>query len=340
MGFMRVSCGITLAAGLLLTASSTFADPIGAVNEIIAFGDSLSDSGNASIATGGSEPGVRGAGYYYRTVTGVPFQVGEFTNAPTATGPTGVWVDQLAPKLGVPVAQPFLAGTGGTNYAVADAVTGSSGVDNIDAEIAAFTANNLTGAPSKALYTIWGGANDILDITNPANAISVGTTAADNLYKNIITLSSEGARYFLWANLPNLGETPAAIAAGPGAQAVAAEASDAFDAEYAIDLLKLQSDGIDVVGFDVEALFAELEADPAKYGFTNTTGEAIATPGANPDQYLFWDDVHPTAAADALLADAAYAAIVPAPEPAAIGLAGLGVSALLLAGFRARRKRA
>lgn len=338
MGFMRVSCGITLAAGLLLTAGSTFADPIGGYSEIISFGDSLSDSGNASIVTAGNEPGARGPGYYYRSVPGVPFQVGEFTNAPTANGPTGVWVDQLAPKLGVSVAQPFLAG--GTNYAVADAVTGSSGVDNIDNEVAAFTARNLTGAPSKALYTIWGGANDIFDITNPATALSTGMTAANNLYKNILTLSSEGARYFLWANLPDLGKTPAATAAGSGAAAVATAASDAFDGQWAADLMKLETSGIDVVGLDVQTLFAAVEADPSKYGLMNVTASAITTPGANPDQYLFWDDVHPTAAADALLAEAADAALNPTPEPAALGLAGLGLSALFLVAFQARRKAA
>jgi phospholipase/lecithinase/hemolysin len=339
MGFMRVSCGFTLAAGLLLTAGYAVADPIGGYSEIISFGDSLSDSGNASIVTGGSEPAARGPGYYYRSVPGVPFKVGEFTNAPTATGPTGVWVDQLAPKLGVSVAQPFLAG--GTNYAVADAVTGSSGIDNIDTEIAAFTARNLTGAPSKALYTIWGGANDVFDITNPANALSTGTTAADNLYKNIVTLSSEGARYFLWANLPDLGKTPGATAAGSGAVAVATAASNAFDGEWVADIMKLQASGIDVVGLDVASLFAAVEANPGKYGLMNITGSAITTPGANPDQYLFWDDVHPTAAADALLADAADAALTTnTPEPAAAGLAGLGLSALFLAAFKARRRKA
>lgn len=334
---MRVSSGMTLIAGLLLASGCAFADPMGAVNEIIAFGDSLSDSGNASIVTLGVEPGTRGPGYYYRSVSGVPFQVGEFTNAPTPGGPTGVWVDQLAGKLGVPVAQPALAG--GTNYAVADAVTGSAGLDNIDAQLAAFkTATNGT-APSNALYTIWGGANDIFNITNPANALSTGMTAADNLYKNILTLSSEGARYFLWSNLPDLGKTPAAIAAGPPVSTVATVASDAFDGEWAADLMKLQAGGISVVGLDVASLFAAVEANPAQFGFTNVTGSAITVPGADPDQYLFWDDVHPTAAGDALLADAASAELLATPEPAALGLAGIGLSALLFAASRARRKR-
>jgi phospholipase/lecithinase/hemolysin len=322
---------------LLVASGSAFADPLGTVNEIVAFGDSLSDSGNASIGTAGAEPAALGSGYYYRSISGVPFQVGEFTNAPTAGGPTGVWADQLASKLGLSAAQPALAG--GTNFAVATAQTGSTGVGNIDSQVAGFSVANLGSAPANALYTIWGGANDIFDITNPANALSTATTAADNLYKNILTLSSEGARYFIWANLPNLGQTPAALVSAPGTALVATEASNAFDAEWAADLMKLQSSGIAVVGLDVASLFAAVEANPAQYGFTNVTASAITTPGADPDNYLFWDDVHPTAAADALIADAAYADLVPAPEPSALALAGLGLSALFAAASRARRRK-
>lgn len=327
---MPIKCGARLIAGLMFAAASTLADPVGAIDQIIAFGDSLSDSGNASIATLGLEPETQGPGYYYRSVAGVPFPVGEFTNAPTATGPTGVWLDQLAPKLGVPVAQPALAG--GSNYAVADAVTGSVGTNNIDLQINAFNAATSGKAPSNVLYTIWGGANDILDKTNPV-------TAADNLYANIIKLSSEGARYFLWANLPNLGLTPAALDGPPGTSATATYASLAFDAEWALDLAKLQSDGISVVGVDVASLFAAIEANPSQYGFSNIDTPAILVPKSDADNYLFWDDVHPTAAADSLVADLAYADFVAAPEPTALGLAGFGLSALILTAFRRRRKQ-
>src|SRR5215831_17334150 len=74
------------------------------------FGDSLSDNGNAYIATGGTSPAP-------------PFYtVGRFTDGPDTVpaGTTGgLWHEVLASLLGVPVATPFLAG--GTNYAAGGA---------------------------------------------------------------------------------------------------------------------------------------------------------------------------------------------------------------------------
>ncbi|MDE2000230.1 MAG: PEP-CTERM sorting domain-containing protein [Burkholderiales bacterium] len=54
---------------------------------------------------------------------------------------------------------------------------------------------------------------------------------------------------------------------------------------------------------------------------------------ANPDNYLFWDGVHPTAAAHQVLGQA-FAAAVPEPESYALLLAGLGVM------FVAQRRKA
>ena len=329
---MRHSSIRTLVAGLLCAAGSVFALPIGTVNQIVAFGDSLSDSGNASIATSGNYPAALGSGYYYRTVSGIPYQVGEFTNAPVAGGPTGVWVDQLATKLGVQMAQPSLAG--GTNYAVGSATTGGATGFDVGSQVGLFTVANPSGAPSNALYTVWAGANDLTPGANPA-------TSADHLYNDILTLSAEGARYFLWPNLPDLGKTPSALQSGPTVAGPATAFSAAFDKEWAADLLKLQQAGISVIGLDVASLFAAVEAQPATYGFTNVTTAANSVPGANPNTYAFWDGEHPTTATDALPADAAFDALTATavPEPAAIGLALLGLSTLCVAAFRARRKR-
>jgi len=317
----------TLAVSLFLPLSSAFAVPVNTINQLFFFGDSLSDSGNASIATLGAEPGS--GGYYYRSVSGLPYQVGEFTNAPVAGGPTGVWADQFASKLGLPVAQPFLAG--GTNFAIASAMTGSNGLDGVTDQLGYFASAVGSTAPSNALYAFWAGANDVGNGSNPI-------TAADNLYQNILTLSAKGAKTFLWFNLPDLGKTPDALAAGPVQSGLASAASNAFDNEWALDLSRLQSQGIDVMGVDVASEFLAIEADPAAFGFINVTTPAISVPGANPNQYLFFDGEHPTAATDALIADLAFTDLVAAPEPAAIALAGLGILLVLLLGRSARRE--
>ena len=56
---------------------TAFGDTLTQVNQIVAFGDSLTDTGNASIATLGVQPG---AGYAYRTVQGCPLRA-EFTES-------------------------------------------------------------------------------------------------------------------------------------------------------------------------------------------------------------------------------------------------------------------
>ena len=57
-------------------------------------------------------------------------------------------------------------------------------------------------------------------------------------------------------------------------------------------------------------------SNPAQYGLTNVNtpcfSGAIDRPGtvcANPDEYLFWDSVHPTAAAHQIFGDFALAAL-------------------------------
>ena len=87
--------------------------------EFVVFGDSLSDNGNLYAGTGLlgflrlPRPCTRRASI--RTVR---------TRYPSTTGPLGLWIEQLAPKMSLPVPQPYQKG--GTNYAVASALTGTN----------------------------------------------------------------------------------------------------------------------------------------------------------------------------------------------------------------------
>ena len=315
---MRLKTVLLLTA--VLTSTQAFAStiPINQVTGIVAFGDSLSDNGNASIATLGAFPGP---GYATKTVPGVPFPVGYFTNPQFAGGPTGVWVDQLAALLHLPDPAPALGPLGGTNFAIGSALTGNANPQDMANQIALFLALNGGSAPSSALYTFWGGANDIQDALNPI-------TAADNIAAEIAAIAAAGGKNFLWVNLPDLGNIPA-FAGNPAAAAAANASSQAFDLEWASRIGNLQALGINIVGVDVETLFNAIQANPSNYGLNNVTTPCAITPGCNPNTALFWDAEHPTTEGHELVADLAYTAITPEPSPwilvstSVIGLAGV-----------------
>jgi phospholipase/lecithinase/hemolysin len=323
---------LLVTALVVLLPTLVFANPIGA---IYVFGDSLSDGGNVFVLTGGLFPPS-------------PPYAGRLSNGPVA-------VERLAADIGVTLTPSLL---GGTNYAVAGAATGQVPIpggggattDNyitvaypplapaftgqgIDAEVTAFVGSLPAFNPATSLFVLWGGPNDFF--INP----SAGTASAavTNLSNELLSLYGVGARNFLVPDMPDLGLTPSAIGQGPAVQAGLHALTVGFNGglQTAMNSLSFLP-GINITQFDTFGLFNSLVANPAAYGFTNVTNpcfdQATLSLCADPNLYLFWDGVHPTAHGAQILGDAFEQQVV--PEPATLTLVGLGLAVL-----SARRRR-
>ncbi|MEO7387019.1 MAG: SGNH/GDSL hydrolase family protein [Gammaproteobacteria bacterium] len=328
---IQESSGRTVARGLravslvgalfvALASSQAFA-----YSSLYVFGDSLSDTGNIYISTGG--------------IPLPPYAGGRFSNGP-------VWVETLAANLGL-AANPALGG--GTNYAFGGAPTGapySSSSPSLTYQVNTLYLPSVAGAADpNALYVVWGGGNDVRAIGTGAAPPSAIASSVTNIANIINTLAAAGAQNFVVPNLPDIGLTPEAIAGGPAAVAGATALTLAFNSGLAASLAGLESGlGVNIIDVDVYAFLNDTIANSPGNGFTNTntrcyTGATGVGGGgsvcANPDEYIFWDGIHPTAAAHQLLGNFATAAVVPVPQAAI-----LLVSAFAALGGLRRKKAA
>jgi phospholipase/lecithinase/hemolysin len=297
--------GSLLVVCLSLTVAPLRPLQAGPYSAIYSFGDSLTDTGNVYLATGGTLPP---AGYYN----------GRFSNGP-------LWIDHLAVQLGLAPLTPAIV-PGGTNYAVGGATSGSGftplGSPNLLTQIGLFQ-SNLGGGPadSSALYTINAGGNDFLGgELNPA-------TPAGNISLAIQALAALGARHVLVLDLELIGSTPRALASlSPIQQAGLNLLSQNFSNQLKANVAGLRSSlGIELSMADIFDTFQQVHANPGAFGFTNVSDGAYLVGDFAANGYLYWDDIHPSAAAHALMAQRALAAI---PEPSALVMLGLGVFGL------------
>ncbi|MGI9244287.1 MAG: SGNH/GDSL hydrolase family protein [Verrucomicrobiales bacterium] len=275
------------------------------------FGDSLSDSGNVSLATAGGRPGE---GYYQ----------GHYSNGP-------IWTEQLATGyLGLAAPAPSLAG--GSAFAFGGAATagGSSGVPSVTDQVNGFIGAGGGFTPTD-LVVLWGGANDFLreGVTDPSVPVA-------NLVSSIHALAAAGATSILVPNLPDLSDTPAISLLGNAAASAGMHAlTVGFNTLLDGQLTALRSSlGIDLMALDVFGLGKDVAADPAAFGVGNVVDSAYLTGDtANADDYIYWDEIHPTEAMHSIIAEEG-ARVLGVPEPSATMFLAVGLFGIL---FQRRR---
>ena len=289
-----------LAAALALATLPAFAQDY---SQTVFFGDSLTDSGYFRPALV-QQAGAAGA------------LLGRFT-----TNPNLVWSEHLATHYAT---NGTAFNQGGTNYAIGGAMvtTDRAGLTpqlptlSLRSQITRYLSANGGSADANALYTVWGGANDLFAAAaNPAQAQAIVGAAVTGQVGNVLALQNAGARYILVPNIPDLGITPQFRSQGAAASAAGTALATAYNSGL---FSGLSTAGARVIPVDTFNLLREIVNDPTPFGFRNTTGTACqpqitaqsltcnpgtyAAPDA-PDAYVFADGVHPSAGAHAILAD-------------------------------------
>lgn len=161
----------------------------------------------------------------------------------------------------------------------------------------------------RGLYVIQGGANDYLsgEFFAPEQPIA-------SIADSITELYDAGARYFLVPNLPDLGSTSISDSLTLEESVFLTDVSNQHNDLLETTLRKLERDlpDIEIESPDFRALVLDVANDPIAFDLTNGTdaylvGEApdFSTTGDNPDDYFYWDYIHPTTVGQALLSDLA-----------------------------------
>ena len=283
-----------MAVAIALAASPAMADS--AFDQTVFFGDSLTDSG-----------------YYNPLLPAASRAVtGKFT-----TNPGWVWAEYVGDHFGTNAA-PNGNGQTGDNYAAggariqASSVSALGAAPSVTSQVNTYLAANGGQANPNALYTVWGGANDLLAAaTAPAQAQAIIGSAVTAQVGAVGALQAAGARYVMVPTIPDVGITPRFRAGGAVAMAQGTAAATAYNTAL---FNGLQAAGLRVIPVDTFHILQEVVADPGTYGFSNVTGTAcnpaLALPACNPtslvaanapNTYVFADGIHPTTATHQIL---------------------------------------
>ncbi len=277
------------------------------LNQIVVFGDSLSDNGNL---------------YEYmkqQLPLSPPYFKGRFSNGP-------VWVELLADHV-------FPTNTASSHlldYAFGGAgVLGPDGdfedetLLSLNREIDSYLLAHQDKASPDAMFVIWIGANNYLTVPDDKDE------AIENVVWGIRTstqrLIDHGAQHFLIINLPDLGRTP--FAREMEMQDELSYYANQHNALLEKNVAQLRSENptAELLSFDVNKFFEKSIADPQQFGFSNITDtcyEAVLDPKASHsllnmvahirpklqaadacDGYFFFDPVHPTGLTHRLISE-------------------------------------
>lgn len=254
------------------------------INKIVAFGDSLSDTGNIFNAA------------QWRFPNPNSWFLGHFSNGL-------VWTEYLAQSKNMPVYNWAVGGAAGANQYVA--LTGVTG--QVDSYLQ-YMGKAQNYRPENTLYTLVFGLNDFMNYNRDVAEVEADFTTA------LQRLTQSGAQNILMMTLPDVTKAPQFTYATPAEIDLIQGKINALNTKLKQLAAQYILQGYAIHLFDTHALFDSMVAEPEKHGFTNASEPCLnltrssaadylyrhpitntcARDGA--DKFVFWDVTHPTTA--------------------------------------------
>ena len=278
-------------------------------SRVYVFGDSLSDTGNLASVVGGFP---------------APYYMNRVSNGPVA-------VETLAAQLGhTAEASLHLIGPAvGSNYAVAGANAYGDEVIDLNTQVISFYANHGYIAPADALYVIFIGGNDVRSVRDEPDmsiARSIVYAAASEVGQAMVSLIQAGAQSFMLINSANIGIIPETqLIADVTSQTELLKHSRKLSQFYRVALHETaeqlkELDDVNIIEFDLFKYLNKVVKKADTYGFSNATDACFyletmtfhpdCNYGLNADQFIFFDEIHPSTRAHTLIGEAVYEALV------------------------------
>lgn len=262
-----------------------------AINKIISFGDSISDTGNL----------FNGSQWIFPNSN--TWFLGHFSNG-------FVWTEYLANMKDLPLYTWAVGGAAGeTKYVVL------SGIHDQVNSYLTYMKMAKNYQPKNSLFTIEFGLNDFVNYDRSVADVS------DDFKKALKKLTQNGADNILVLNLPDATKAPQfKYTSVAEAEKVKAKI-DAFNVFIQQEVAEYASQGVNIVLHDTNTLFTNITQTPERYGFRNATDACLdinrssskdylmshsltndcASYGS--DSYVFWGVTHPTTKAHEVIAN-------------------------------------
>lgn len=282
----------------------------GDYEELIVFGDSLSDTGNLASVS-------------------VNFPFPFFQNR-ISDGP--VIVDFLATELGftADASKHSNGSSGGNNFAVAGGNIVGNDIEDLASQVSAFLERSSGKANVKALYFVMMGGNDLRDVRSETSSLLASdkiNATRDQLMTQLNRLYDAGARAFLIPNVANVGRIPETLerlSNEPGIVARAQQYVNLYNQRLSLELnIFANRPGVSLRLFDLFSEFERITTNAEALGFTQTEVGCFTLDdfsfhsdcllGTRFDRFVFFDNLHPTTKTNKLVGDVIVNFIPPFP---------------------------